>query len=445
MIGTLDSQVIEKFKEFQKKTGKYADLDIEEVELKESFPFNDDENVVLMGSKNIASHEELANINDKNGLPVYDASSNINTYVDENKFPSQVFKVENNDNPDISFASEGNSSAGTNFIIHQNKYFVNNHRTVIKFSNKYYSKYVYYNIFKMKEKYSFKRGYTPSQKELKRLEIMIPLPRDYNEKYKSFAIQKAIVDFLEFWKSNYTDIFRKTVSHQKPIIEKIQKALIPATLKHDKTIENSFNAYSKSKGMMIKLSQINFEEKQVTQIVDITRGKVISKKDLKIDGKYPVYSSQTKKDGLFGFINDYMFDGDAITWTTDGKHAGTTFLRSGKFNYTNVCGLMTIKEGVAVDIHYLSYMTKLIFPKYVDRTSQNSKLMTHHLDAISIPIPSSSNINTKNLQILVMEFWKNIFTNIDNQFVKFENIIRLTDKIDKAFLYRTFSKINWGK
>ena len=32
MIGTLDSQVIEKFKEFQKKTGKYSDLDIENVE-----------------------------------------------------------------------------------------------------------------------------------------------------------------------------------------------------------------------------------------------------------------------------------------------------------------------------------------------------------------------------------------------------------------------------
>ncbi|ABB43977.1 hypothetical protein Suden_1595 [Sulfurimonas denitrificans DSM 1251] len=31
MIGTLDSQVIEKFKEFQEKTGKYADLDINKV------------------------------------------------------------------------------------------------------------------------------------------------------------------------------------------------------------------------------------------------------------------------------------------------------------------------------------------------------------------------------------------------------------------------------
>jgi hypothetical protein len=33
MIGTLDSQVIEKFKEFQKNTGKYLDLTIEDIEL----------------------------------------------------------------------------------------------------------------------------------------------------------------------------------------------------------------------------------------------------------------------------------------------------------------------------------------------------------------------------------------------------------------------------
>ena len=111
----LDIQVIEKFKLFQEQTGKYKDLIIEEVKFEKAYTFNDKENVVLIGSKTIASHDELSTISDENGLPVYDASANINTFVDEKRFHESVFEVTDNQNPDISFASEGNSSAGTNF------------------------------------------------------------------------------------------------------------------------------------------------------------------------------------------------------------------------------------------------------------------------------------------------------------------------------------------
>lgn len=45
---------------------------------------------------------------------------------------------------------------------------------------------------------------------------------------------------------------------------------------------------------------------------------------------YPVYSSQTKNNGLSGFYSEYLF-ADAITWTTDGANAGDVNFRSGKF------------------------------------------------------------------------------------------------------------------
>lgn len=48
-----------------------------------------------------------------------------------------------------------------------------------------------------------------------------------------------------------------------------------------------------------------------------------------------------------------------------------------------------------------------------------------------------------NIQSLLVEFWEMILNNIDDRFIKFDNIERLTDKIDEAFLYRTFSKIEW--
>jgi len=473
MVGTLDYQVIEKFKEFQKRTNQYDDLIIEEVMFEESYPFNDSQNVELIGSKNIASHEDLNQINDENGLPVYDASININTYVDENKFPNKTFEVEDNDNPDISFASEGNSSAGTNFIIHKGKYFVNNHRTVMKFTKKYYSKYVYYNIFKMKEKYGFKRGDTPSQKKLSKLRIMLPIPKDVNEKYKSFNIQNIIVEFLEYWKINYTDIFREKVINQKPIIEKIKKALIPATLRYDKTIVNSFNAFMQNKGIYLKLEDLGFEEIPFFTLVTVTNGSEFPAGYVKrgeVQGEVPLISAGVKKD-IMGNIKSliannpsaldkhYVFNDtkqkwnevkhyygkDYYTLTADGE--GGNIIKRSKENYpngfytTNVCKTLEFDENIIYDkFFYLTYK----YTKYRYNFDFATKANNDNLALVNISLPEKNeNFDSLKLQKLIVEFWETIFHNINEQFKKFDNIARLTNKIDEAFLYRTFSKIEW--
>ena len=190
-----DKFITEKFNEFT-KINDY-NIMFKNIEFAKTDLFNDTENIQMIGSKKIGTHDELDKINDKDGIPVYDASANILTYVSKNKYPNEVFTVKNNDNPNISFASEGNSSAGTNFIIHKGSYYVNNHRIVIKFSDKYYSKYIYYNIYKMKEKYGFKRGYIPSQQELRRLKIMVDIPIDLSKEYTSLELEKIFVDFWE--------------------------------------------------------------------------------------------------------------------------------------------------------------------------------------------------------------------------------------------------------
>ena len=75
---------------------------------------------------------------------------------------------------------------------------------------------------------------------------------------------------------------------------------------------------------------------------EIERGRVISKIEIEENiGEYPVYSSQTTNNGELGKINSYDFDGEYVTWTTDGVHTGTCFYRKGKFNTTNVCGMLS--------------------------------------------------------------------------------------------------------
>ena len=72
-------------------------------------------------------------------------------------------------------------------------------------------------------------------------------------------------------------------------------------------------------------------------LAELSRGRVMSKEYLAENaGKHPVYSSQTANNGEIGRINTFDYDGEFITWTTDGANAGTVFHRTGKFSITNV-------------------------------------------------------------------------------------------------------------
>jgi type I restriction enzyme S subunit len=82
----------------------------------------------------------------------------------------------------------------------------------------------------------------------------------------------------------------------------------------------------------------------------VTRGYVLSMQILSEEysrkSPYPVFSSQTKNNGLAGYYKDFLYE-NAITWTTDGANAGDVNYRSGKFYCTNVCGVLLNSDGYA--------------------------------------------------------------------------------------------------
>lgn len=92
----------------------------------------------------------------------------------------------------------------------------------------------------------------------------------------------------------------------------------------------------------------SWEQFKIQDIASIGRGRVISSVEISQQENplYPVYSSQTSNDGIMGYLDDFMFEGEYISWTTDGANAGTVFYRNGKFNCTNVCGLLKLKKSL---------------------------------------------------------------------------------------------------
>lgn len=128
----------------------------------------------------------------------------------------------------------------------------------------------------------------------------------------------------------------------------------------------------------------------ISEICQISRGRVMSKDYLTANaGEYPVYSSQTANEGVFGRINTFDYDGEYITWTTDGANAGSIFYRNGKFSITNVCGLLKVKTE-EVNAKYLAYILSTVTKKYVSTGMGNPKLMSNVMAGVKVQIPSLS-------------------------------------------------------
>ena len=133
---------------------------------------------------------------------------------------------------------------------------------------------------------------------------------------------------------------------------------------------------------------ITWEQRKVSELFKVTRGYVLAAtltEPAKTDEMpYPVYSSQTKDNGLMGYYKDYLYE-DAITWTTDGANAGTVNYRAGKFYCTNVCGVLLSNEVTANQM--IAEALNNVAKGYVSYVG-NPKLMNNVMADIEIMIPT---------------------------------------------------------
>ena len=206
--------------------------------------------------------------------------------------------------------------------------------------------------------------------------------------YPSAAEQKKISSLLA--------LIDQRIETQKKIIEDLKKL---------KDAINYNNLFDQS-----------WKEYKISEISVLGRGQVISTIEISKQKRpqYPVYSSQTSNNGIMGYLDDYDFDGEYITWTTDGANAGTVFYRNGRFNCTNVCG--TIKVDKNIDAYFLSVVLQSATAKYVSINLANPKLMNNTMASIKVKLPD---IDTQ-------KYWSRILRHIDKKIeteFKYENLL----------------------
>ena len=257
--------------------------------------------------------------------------------------------------------------------VHQRVYILSNFTCDSKYLFHYFSSRFYGRVKRMSAKNSV---------DSVRMEMIADMPIYLASKDEQLKI------------GNLLSLLDERIETQKKIIEDLKK------LKDAISCKNLFDQ--------------SWKEYKVSEISILGRGRVISTIEISRQERpqYPVYSSQTSNNGIMGYLDDYDFDGEYITWTTDGANAGTVFYRNGRFNCTNVCG--TIKVNKNIDAYFLSVVLQSATAKYVSINLANPKLMNNTMASIKVKLPD---IDTQ-------KYWSRILQHIDK-------------KIDTEFKYES--------
>lgn len=443
----MNKQIVRRFQEFAQASG--IELDLEQIDFELLDFFNHPE-VELMGPKKIGNHDELSGIHDEDGIPVFDASSGVLCYVSEEKFPAQIFQVEDEENPPFSFANEGNSSAGTNFLFHTGKFIMNNHRTLVNIKSKevFHSRFAYFSLSKMKEEYGFKRGYIPSQTELSRLKIKVPIPKS-SQGLSSFQIQQILVRFIEHGQS----------AHQRrldgcavirPILDKMERSVVPRTLEKSRGARKLIKEFLQEKGIQLDYEQVEFETFRIHS--DDPKELVCSKrmgftptrdpegnvnwftvadlnsfKDLTI--KNPITKEKTSLEKVKKAVGEKSVKfksiekGDVLVSfkLTVGV---TKIYDSDEIAYCNeAIDILTPNEKVTSE--YLALNCMVEYPKYGSITNNGKTLNDDHKKEIEIKVPKDSEkLSSIQIQEILVEFISNYLNRVNHN-------RRVADKLER--------------
>ena len=239
-------------------------------------------------------------------------------------------------------------------------------------------------------------------------EIEVAAPSDESEAQKIGTIFRCIDNLITLHQRKYD----KLTNVKKSMLEK----MFPQN--GSNVPEIRFKGFTEA-----------WEQRKVSELFKVTRGYVLAAtltEPAKTDEMpYPVYSSQTKDNGLMGYYKDYLYE-DAITWTTDGANAGTVNYRAGKFYCTNVCGVLLSNEVTANQM--IAEALNNVAKGYVSYVG-NPKLMNNVMADIEIMIPTHAEEREK-LSVF--------FRNLDTLITLHQRELEKLKKLKKACLEKMF-------
>ncbi|MFN2046592.1 hypothetical protein ACKVM6_03605 [Pantoea agglomerans] len=311
------------------------------------------------------------------GYPVYTAAEAPVAYVTEQH--EKLIAV-SEDDCIFSFASNGDGSAGRNFVLHKTNFYISNDRTVIKLCNRRIDiDYVLFCLRNMKEDYGFDFAFKAVPANV--MNVVIDIPLDCNNE---FDINEQI---------------RISGKHNK--------------IKGFKQVADFFISDLEQCTISIKefLSGIHVKELSLANknYFRLSIGERLYKKD-QLDVGVPVYSANVNK--AFGYIATSkidFFDLPSLIWGIDGIFDWAYIPEQHVFDITDHCGRLQINNE-NIFPKYVFYYLKATKDQYgFDRTFRSSLKNIKENIVLELPIDSSGNYDYAK-QVEICQSYEKLFS-----------------------------------
>ncbi len=169
----------------------------------------------------------------------------------------------------------------------------------------------------------------------------------------------------------------------------------------------------------------NWEEKYIQDVCSITTGKG-NTQDKEENGVYPFYV----RSPIIEKSNKYIFDGEAVLTVGDGVGTGKVFhYVNGKFNFHQRVYKMSNFSGI--NGRYFYYYFSTHFYDRVKRMTAKTSVDSVRMDMIA-KMPIFIPTNAEQDKII------NLLTNVENIFLKNENLLLLLQEYKKGLLQQMF-------
>jgi type I restriction-modification system DNA methylase subunit len=311
-----------------------------------------------------------------NDIPLYTAA----------KYPVAFVKKDHNgiidaniESPVISFAANGDGSAGTNLMLHIMPFYVSNDRTCLKIVNQYINvEYIFTMLHGMKEKYDFNHAFKASKNNMKIVSLNIPVLS--NGEFDTEA-QKEIIEKYNV----VADLKAKAREY-----EQILKELV-ITVEDDNITES--------------------KEVLINDIFELPSIKGVTKEFIeKNKGNIPVYGGKQLEEPI-GYVADSLegikYFENCLAWNREGS-VGYVFWHKHKFTTNDHHRPLKLKSEFLfkLDLEYLRYEIQDNLLKQGFRWSQTASKEKVGKISISIPLLPNGEFDFETQQAIAEKYNK---------------------------------------
>ena len=306
--------------------------------------------------KNLTILSSLDTHNDAD-IPVFTAGKEPVAHIKELEGKGPIIP---GDNPILSFATNGDGSAGRNFVLHQTPFYINTDRIAIRpIRPDILTTYVMMALRNMKEDYGFNHAHKANVTNTRK--VVVPIPTDGKGGF-DLSAQEHSCEIA----SCYAELLQNVTEGKSQL-----QQLTPIVPTDDYNIVHYplYDLFSYAKG----------------------KAKYTKKYGELHKGNYPVYSASSNNP--LTQIDTYDYDGRYLTWSTNG-FAGTILVLDGQFSINGDRGILLPKDDRKdLDFDYMKFVLEPLFRELAKgRKGDNgedefTKLYPSMLDDVMVPVP----------------------------------------------------------